>query len=537
MAFVEINPLYHAKLSQHGLVEARDFLETIGVICCGHLDRNVARVTMGKGSDALPAFLKREHRMHWRDRLASTCAGFGWKSRSRREFAILQQLRAAGIGVPEPLACGEDEQGRAFLLIRDLVGYRDLRHVLAQEMEPQKRRQVARQLGEALAQVHQAGFQHSDLYSKHVLLLDEASPMQPAVCFLDWQRARRRLHVNWALRWRDLAALNATLAEELATPRQRVQALRAYLRACQRSSDGRPGLSLRQAATEIRKVSRLLLERRRIREMRQPPLPTGMQNLIWLDGEALQVTREFRDELRGQVPDWLNAKEVVGAYAVKRVRLPGSRSALLITRSANRPLRWLWNRLWRRPQVAPELKSMKVLLRLQRYGVVGPRLLAAGQQRPRPWQMKSFLLTEPPSDAVPLLQFLRQASPPVRRECIGSTARFLRQLHKANCYLDATARESMADLLIVCSPRIDNFTVGLGTVHTVEQCAYPNPVRAMRDLATMWQSLDCVCSQSDLLFGLLTYFGQRHLTFQAKKIVRTLLRRKNEPRRPRRFVA
>ena len=47
----------------------------------------------------------------------------------------------------------------------------------------------------------------------------------------DRERARWRRRVGWTRRWRDLAALDATLADDLATPRERLLALRAYLRA------------------------------------------------------------------------------------------------------------------------------------------------------------------------------------------------------------------------------------------------------------------------------------------------------------------
>jgi hypothetical protein len=86
MAFVDIHPRYRRLLARQGLVTAEDFLGLDGVVCCGHPDRHVVRVALGKGAKAVPAFLKREHQTRWRDRLANVWAGFGLASRSFREF-------------------------------------------------------------------------------------------------------------------------------------------------------------------------------------------------------------------------------------------------------------------------------------------------------------------------------------------------------------------------------------------------------------------------------------------------------------------
>jgi hypothetical protein len=46
------------------LITARDFLALQGVVVSGHVGRNVSRVQIG----ATTAYLKREHRVRWRDR-------------------------------------------------------------------------------------------------------------------------------------------------------------------------------------------------------------------------------------------------------------------------------------------------------------------------------------------------------------------------------------------------------------------------------------------------------------------------------------
>src|SRR5207249_11616760 len=78
MAFVDINPRYRAALVRRGLVTPEDFVDLPGVVVGGHADRYVARVTLGDVPDAVPGYLKREHRIPWRDRLASAWAGCGF---------------------------------------------------------------------------------------------------------------------------------------------------------------------------------------------------------------------------------------------------------------------------------------------------------------------------------------------------------------------------------------------------------------------------------------------------------------------------
>src|SRR5262249_11473678 len=156
MTFVEVNPKYQELLREQALLSAGQFLDLPGAIISGHPDRNVAQVAVGK----LSAFLKREHRIPWRDRLANAWAGFGFVSKSCREARTLDALARLGIGCPEWIAAGEDGRGRAFLLIRELTGTVDLRVFLGEGRAAPRptRYRLARKLGEAIARLHQSGF-------------------------------------------------------------------------------------------------------------------------------------------------------------------------------------------------------------------------------------------------------------------------------------------------------------------------------------------------------------------------------------------
>ncbi len=235
-AFVDVAPRSRACLRRNGLTEFRHFLDLSAVVVSGHPGRNVARAALTDGALTINVFLKREYRIPWTVRLGGWAAGFGFVSRSLRKARALEALGREGVGCPEWLAAGEDGRGRAFLLVRETSGATDLRTWLGRETGSGARLRLARTLGAALARMHAAGFTHPDLYSKHVLVGSDGD----LVHFLDWQRTRRRLVVDARRRARDLAALHATLADDLARPRERL--------ACLRAVRDRPGAATRLAA-------------------------------------------------------------------------------------------------------------------------------------------------------------------------------------------------------------------------------------------------------------------------------------------------
>jgi tRNA A-37 threonylcarbamoyl transferase component Bud32 len=389
MAFVTINPAYRDLLGRHGLACAERLAALPGLIVSGHPGRHVARVTVGGPS----AYLKREHRVLWRDRLLSAAAGFGFASLAVREARTLAALAAAGVACPEWIAAGEDGSGRAFLLLADLPGAVDLRQHLRDQRgaAPGQRYRFATDLGAAVARAHEAGFDHPDLYAKHVLV----DPATGRCSFLDWQRSRWRPRVGWRTRVRDLAALDATLAEELATARERLAFLRGYLGERRGlSPPSSPPGQARRLARAVRDRAAHLLRHGHVHKERTSPPPVVGQGIVWLDGEALCVTQEFWEELGGEVPAWLPLPDVGRGTSRGTVSLPGGRRGLLVRRWSDRPLAWLWSALRRRPLLSPELRDAGCFFRLQKHGQAAPRVLAFGQSRPRPWRTASFLLTE-----------------------------------------------------------------------------------------------------------------------------------------------
>jgi hypothetical protein len=180
-------------------------------------------------------------------------------------------------------------------------------------------------------------------------------------------------------------------------------------------------------------LSARLQRKRRIRELRQAPLPAGRQQLLWLDGEALVVTPGFQRQAP-QPPTWLAMpSHPPASNSVECVEITGSGVApwKLVRRWTSQPWQWLksW---WRRPLFpAPEFEQAAALIRLERFGVEVPRLLALGHRKLRLWQMYSFLLAEPPAHTIPLLSYLRTAALRERWHALRGAGQLLRRAQEA----------------------------------------------------------------------------------------------------------
>jgi hypothetical protein len=222
----------------------------------------------------------------------------------------------------------------------------------------------------------------------------------------------------------------------------RLRLLRSYLR----RSNPRvfAGRSVRSLIQRVAVTRQRLLRRRHIREQRDTLPPPPDQNLVWLDGEALCVTREFYAALGGQVPDWLRFPAGAdGEVARSEVEVPGAQRALLVFRRVRRSWQWLWDRLRLKRWTTPELHQADLLFRLQRYGIPAPRLLAVGQRQPRPGQAESFLLIASEPDTVPLADWLAErcrgprwtAEHKQRWAVLRSAGALLRRLEEAGCCL------------------------------------------------------------------------------------------------------
>jgi tRNA A-37 threonylcarbamoyl transferase component Bud32 len=531
VGFVNINPRYREMLLRQGLDRAEQFFALPNVIVSGHPDRHVARVTLGSATSPITAFLKREHRVRWKERFLNACAGYGLVSKSEREaktLAALDSLPGGGVGCPEWIACGEDEAGKAFLLVRALPETSDLR-VHLERLPACARRSFINRLGQTLADLHNAGFDHPDLYAKHVLVGRDG-----AIYLLDWQRSRRQ-SIGWRQRWRDLAALNATLSESLMSDGDRLTCLRAYLRTCRLHHGLRPEMLMR-SLFEIARRERSLLSHRRIREMRRPLAGSGEQSLVWVEGESLCMTRAFWDELDGATPEWLRPENMPtdSAFLEESKALASGRVGWLARRRETTRMGRLWAWFTGKTPVTSEQQQASLLFRLERHGVAVPRLLAFGQSF-RSWQADSFLLVELPDEIRELGRWLHETPPTVlggtlrerRRQIIRQAGVILRRLHEAGVTFDssriAAGRDRMGDKPGLLFVDEEAETIVCGAIGTLVVRRRRLPRHMVADLLLFRSRFgSAVASRTDELRFLLTYLGLDRVMPAARTLIAKL---------------
>lgn len=359
---LSVNPHFAGALERAGLREPSAFLDLPGEVVSGHPDRHVCRVELPCGA----FYLKRQHVVGWRERLRNWRAGFGRVSRCAREAQVLTELNERNLPAPRWAAFGE-HAGRAFLLVEEVRGGRDLRTVLNDSgLSPGARRELARALGAAIAAVHAAGFDTPDLTAKHVLVKPDG-----AFAFLDWQNARRG-PVPLAARADALGALHASLA--LASRADRVRLARAY-----------GDVPLEAVARGAAKHAR----RRSVRDQLQPR--AGEQRLVWLAGEAVCAVPEV-------AAAWPSPAVAAPFYdappGATRLQIAG-RDAVLVRGREFAPLGRLRAWLKATPYRSAGAHVGRVLFHLERYGVPGPRLLAFGQRLCGAASCEWFALYEP----------------------------------------------------------------------------------------------------------------------------------------------
>jgi tRNA A-37 threonylcarbamoyl transferase component Bud32 len=541
MSYLQINPRYQHLLERHGLRAPEDFFALPAVIISGHPDRNVSRIVLERPGATVHGYLKREHCLRWKDRVLNALAGFGLVSKSRRECAMLEAFARKNIGCADWIAVGEDGFGRAFLLVGEVEEAQDLRAYLRDHLRahPRARRRFAVRLGGALARLHNAGFDHPDLYSKHIVV--QAEP--PRIGFLDIQRSRRWRTVPWQRRWRDLAALEATLGEDHLPTADRVACLRAYLRICRVAKVPRV-VGVLYHAFRITRLAAGLASQRRIEEIRNGPPSDVCQQLVWLNDEALCVTPALQLRVGGRLPDWLTLDSLPPRPCRIEVRqtvaLPEIEGAVLVRRRERRLLAAFWSWLSRRRLTSPELRQSGVLFRLQRAGIRTPVLLGFGQRNLRPWRTESFLLTHSAGGAslsrwwnvhadsgatgVALLK---------QRRLIEEIGRLLRQLHEAGCDVDPKA--FLESLRVLEGPPSESGCSG-ASPGTAEQCLALADVEhvytshrakkqvAKANLTALRQELGSILrTRADQMRLLFAYLGLKKLNPAARRLARSFL--------------
>ena len=508
MNYLTIHPDYRSELAEAGIHAAEDVLRLDSVIFCGHPGRNVARASLSTRSGPLPLLIKREHAVPCMERLANWVGGFGLASKSKREAMTLSLLKKASIPVPEWIAHGEDEAGVAFLVLRECTGAVDMRLYLEALNSKDARIGWASVLGRELGALHQAGFDHPDLYSKHILVRENGT-----VCFIDWQRTGTPKRVGWPTRIRALARLNATVEPSLANPKERLTSLAAYLEVCRKSGSRVPDLL--SLAKAIAVESARLSKRRRLREQSQVQTKDHEPMVIWRDGEALCLTRELEACLNGARPAWLALSSLPSSPSLLEMRQKvqvGCGESADLTRRRTRSWSQVLSRLAGRHRPSSrEVREAGYLFRLGRLGLRVPRVLAFGQRAGSFGRLESFLLQARPQGGRTLRDWLEAShhssqKMAIKQRLIRETGGQLRQMHRANFYLES-AKSSQADQVFAVMAKADGSEgVMLDRADLLVSRRDESVERAHQDLRSLWQSpAGRLLTRTDCLRFLLAY--------------------------------
>jgi tRNA A-37 threonylcarbamoyl transferase component Bud32 len=299
--------------------------------------------------------------------------------------------------------------------VEEQAGSVDLRQLLNETALSQAERvSFAKRLGKWLAEYHNLGFTTPELAAKHVLI----NRAERKFTLIDWQSALRVPFVSLEDRLRALAALHASLAEPLASTRERLRVLWEALRTYREE-----GLIEERFSEIVRRVVReanRLLKRRSIRDQRQSTPPVS-QRLIWVAGEAVCAV----PDVASTWPTPAIASPFYGCEPGREtVQLPDGCDAILIRGRSFSPLgrlrAWFRGKSWRSQGVT----LGRLLFHLERYGIAAPRLLAFGQRFTGRTTAEWFALHTLPAEAITVLPDSAIAL---------QLGRMLRQLHDAGC--------------------------------------------------------------------------------------------------------
>lgn len=401
-----------------GLLNPRQFLDLSGEVISGHRDRHVLCARIG----GKRLILKKEHRVPWRTRWHNWWAGYGLVSMSEREAAVLDRLLEAGVPVPEWIAAGHDRDGRAFLLLRNAKG-QELPTALTRIHEPFARWKLAKAIGEAIARLHQAGFEAPDLSAKHILVRRDGS-----VVLIDWPRAVERQSLDCHRCLSALARLHASLAPSLATSRERMVVIKSWMHALGFQGSAAP------MAREALRLSTRFGQSRSIQDqhwLSRPP------RLRWVDGESLCVLSRFDRDWQGRTPDWLWAAALQRVRQLTRFACPDA--AELLTFPPASALKRLLARILQRPPQSEGVRLAGLALRLQRHRIPVVPIQAFGG---RP-DGGGFVVYRLPDSHQPAATWLAQSPATARGSLLHRIGQLLRRCHEAGC------RGVAADALLV----------------------------------------------------------------------------------------
>lgn len=444
---ITLHPRYAAWLNRAGLESPEAIFDLPGEVVSGHPDRHVVRVELPTAAGKRTLYLKRELSVSRSVRFKNYRAGFGWVSRCEREAETLLLLERSGLPGPQWLAFGTTSEGKAFLLLDELTGLIELRALLQdRRLSFASRRRLASELGRSVAELHAAGFAPPDLSAKHVFV-DSAGG---GITVIDWHSAPKPDPVPIEQRIRGLARLHASLAPSLASPRDRLRVVRAYLgRIPDRDRPNRRNF-IRAVEEESSAFERLSS----VKDQRISFHAGKDLRLIWKAGEAVCVIPSIAEMWPNPAvspPFYPGPDEALREPGEMFVSLPDGRLAFLTRYTTWAPFGRLLARMRGRPWRSPAANDARTLFQLQRFDAPAPRLLAFGQRPLSLYLNQSFLLTDHSPGAITLADRLSLPfhAPLDRFLFLRKCGHTVRALHDAGVRFSRTSSET--DSLVVSS--------------------------------------------------------------------------------------
>jgi len=133
-------------------------------------------------------YLKRFGQSGWGNFLKNVFGGR--RQDGVHDFAATMRLAEEGIAVARPIAFGQDEIGRSFVMLEELPDSEALERLLPWWDEVKKdyellqnKRQLLQALATLVRQFHQAGYCHRDLYLSHISVSVAGEGFGPALLF------------------------------------------------------------------------------------------------------------------------------------------------------------------------------------------------------------------------------------------------------------------------------------------------------------------------------------------------------------------
>jgi len=221
----------------------------------------VKRLRRGAGSEG------------WYERIR----GLGRRSPARRECENLAAMRADGLPVPRPLAwCADSRQMRSALVMEELEHVETLRMLFERSGAGERDHWIG-QLVELVANLHDRGWYHRDLYLEHLVVTASGLALLDAGRVRKERKPRRRWFVK------DLAALDSSVPRSV-TRSERLRFLAGWLEA---RGLARTGELRRWTRPVLAKARRMRAHRPRHVDHESPRVPPARRTQEGEEGAGL----------------------------------------------------------------------------------------------------------------------------------------------------------------------------------------------------------------------------------------------------------